>query len=329
MSEELKLPFSPASKLHWLDKIREDLKGKKSPEDFLVETEGIVTDPFVTDEETDQTILPLDRMMDTLAEGIFLEISDAENDRKRLLRFLEKGASAACLHLTKEIDPHVLLEGVHLDYIFTIILGNDQATVKNFIDYVELKYPEKGLNTFICSDHAAVYPARTLFFNIDLSHDVTGNLTRALTKAKPAIISDKPDRCIFQCMLGKNFLWSVAAIRALRILWENIVSDAGFEGDIPAIVACQPSVHDLSADPNQILIELSYITLAANLGNADIFYTDFPDSDKDDVYRQRAFLIQSVFREEGRLSLVKDPVAGSYYIEQLTKKIAEKVWENL
>lgn len=329
MSEELRLPFSPATKQEWLDKIREDLKGKKSPEEFLVETEGILIDPFVTGEESNHAILPLDRMMETLSEGVYFNISHAENDRKRLLRFLETGASSIFLHLTKDIDPAVLLDGVHLDYIFTFIHTDSRETARQFIKYVELTYPDKGLNIFICVNHVAVFPEKTLFFDINISQDITGSLTRVLQQVKPAILADKPDRCIFHCTIGKNFLWSVSALRALRILWENIVSDAGFEGDIPAIVACLPANNELSSDHNQALIELSYSTLAANLGNADIFYTDFPGPDPHDIYKLRAFLIQQVFREEGKLPLVKDPVAGSFYVEQVTRKIAEKVWENL
>ena len=329
MSEELTLPFSPATKQNWLDKIKEDLKGKKSPEEFLIETEGILIDPFVTEEESNPALLPLDRMMETLSEGVYFRISDAESDRTRLLRFLESGGSSIFLHLIKEIDPAALLDGVHLDYIFTIIHTDSQESARQFIKYVELTYPDKGLNTFICVNHVAVFPEKTLFFEINISQDITGSLTRALQLAKPTILSDKPARCIFHCTIGKNFLWSVSALRALRVLWENIVSEAGFEGDIPAIVACLPANNELSSDPNQALIELSYNTLAANLGNADIFYTDFPGSDPNDIYRHRAFLIQQVFREEGKLSLVKDPVAGSFYVEQVTRKIAEKVWENL
>ncbi|MBK6782868.1 MAG: hypothetical protein IPG79_03250 [Saprospiraceae bacterium] len=38
-------------------------------------------------------------------------------------------------------------------------------------------------------------------------------------------------------------------------------------------------------------------------------------------------MMQHVFIEEGKLDTIKDPLAGSYIIEQITHKIVEQVWQ--
>ena len=114
-------------------------------------------------------------------------------------------------------------------------------------------------------------------------------------------------------------------MRAIRILWENLVAKQGFEGDIPAILTVRPEESELSSDPNQCLIEMSYLTLSALIGNVDVFYGIH--SSQETNHLLNVLMMQHVFIEEGKLDTIKDPLAGSYMVEQITHKIVEQVWQ--
>lgn len=319
------LPFSAASQKDWLDKVVSDMKGKKSWEDFMVNIDGITINPFST---TSHNLPPLDRYFDHILPGAALKITDGKSGNKSVLALLNKGAESLCLEILDSVSPEELCENIHLDYLFSLFLITDKTTADNFSEFIEKTYVEKGVKAFIICQGEVVYPKQTLFLSIDISTHSIEPLKEALLYAEDQILHNKPLRCITRFSLGKNFLLTIATLRSFRILWENLLVKTGFEEDIPLIVSTVPKEQILSADPNQALIETSYCLLSAVLGNTDIsFSAVLPGNDE--LYNKRAFLIHQIFKEEGKLYSVKDPAAGSYFLEETTQKIAEKVWDKL
>jgi predicted CopG family antitoxin len=327
MQNELKIPFSPVTGKDWIQKVMDDIKGKKSMEDFIRKYEELELDLFVTASNSKQTLLPLDRLFSETLSGIYLNISDDNKDQQNIIRFLEKGANALFLQVKKVIKPEVLFANIHLDYIFVCMVVNDTSQSNLITEYIEKKYKNSSLDFFIICKDKVVFPDKTITTEIQMNKGMLDSMATALNQLYYEILAEKPFRGLIQLVLGKDMLLSISAVRAFRILWENLVSYAGFEGDIPPVIICRPDTSCMSDDANQSLIELSYMTLSGILGNTDICLSDFPQGHSHDEYLSKAFLVQQIFREEGRLFQVKDPVAGSFFIEQATQKIAENVWE--
>lgn len=319
------LPFPPTEHQAWLDKVSSDMKGNKSWQDFITETEGISLNPFDTTETGD---LPLDRLFDETMAGARLRIDQAKSGNQQILAFLEKGADALFAEIRADMSPEELCSGIHLDFIFSVFQVENKETASRFASYLESVYEDKSIQSFVVSGNEVIYPKETIYLPIDISQGVTNAMATALKQAEKVILSKKPLRCLADFSLGKDFLLTISALRAFRILWENLLVNIGFEEDIPLIVMSSPKFDLLSENPNQALIESSYCILSAILGNVDIsLSTHFPK--EGNAYDVRAFLIHQIYKEEGKLFSVKDPAAGSYYIEQATRKLATKSWESL
>ncbi|MBK8079408.1 MAG: hypothetical protein IPK25_03405 [Saprospiraceae bacterium] len=317
--------FPSSDKNIWLQKVTEDVKGKKNIEEFFQNIDGITIDPFYTEADLSDFHEPLDRLFEVVERGLRLNIDHETKNHEYIKRFLECGASALQLDIKSGIAPEDLLSGIFAEYIFMHLICKDKDQALLFSEYMENQYKDKSTLTFIQVENKIIYPLQTIICDIDVSKEVIGPLSIFLKEAEEKIQEAKPYRCILNVSIGKNFLLSISTLRAIRILWENLVAKQGFEGDIPAIVTVRPEESELSSDPNQCLIEMSYLTLSALIGNVDVFYGTY--SSQETNHLLNILMMQHVFIEEGKLDTIKDPLAGSYIIEQITHKIVEQVWK--
>lgn len=317
--------FPVSDKNEWLQKVTEDVKGKKHIEDFFLNIDGITIDPFYTEADISDFYEPLDRLFEVVERGIRLSIDDETKNHLYLKKFLETGASALLLDITCSMIPEDLLSGIYAEYIFLHLVIQDKDQALLFSHYFEHQYKDKSILTFIQCRNEMIYPPQTTICDVDVSTEVIKPLTKFLKEAEEKIRKDKPYRTLLNISIGKNFLMSIATLRAVRILWENLITKQGFEGDIPAIVTVTPDKHVLSSDPNQCLIEMSYVTLSALMGNVDVFYGTHTGTETNHLLN--ILMMQHVFIEEGKLDTIKDPLAGSYMVEQITHKIVHHVWE--
>ena len=323
--KSFELPFDPVHPQEWLDKVDQDMKGKKTWRDFLAQWEGLELNPFYSSAEVE---MPLDRLFTQILSGSKISMEVGDKDNSRILSFLEKGAEALYLKLNAIDNPENLLTGIHLDYIFSFIETKELEPASKIASYLESEYEDKSIQSFVLHDNNVIYPKQTLYLPVDVSQKTIETLVNVLRNAENAILTEKPLRCIVHFSIGKDFLMTIATLRAFRILWENLLVKIGFEEDIPLIIMASPEDTLLSQNPNQALIESSYLILSSILGNVDISFSS-PVPGQDTAYDLRAFMIHQIYKEEGKLFTVKDPVAGSYFIEQATRQIAEKAWNSL
>ena len=69
----------------------------------------------------------------------------------------------------------------------------------------------------------------------------------------------------------------------------------------------------------------TYAAMAAILGGCDALTIE-AEEEGNTMMNRIARNTSSILDEESFLSKVADPLAGSYYIESLTKQLAEKAW---
>lgn len=135
--------------------------------------------------------------------------------------------------------------------------------------------------------------------------------------------------------LSTSYFVEIAKLRALRILWLNVLKGFGIEGQpLPEIVGHMAKE---TQDDNQYtnMIRASTQAMSAVIGGVDRLYvlpanTSIAKSNANDeefVFTRRiARNVQHLLKMESHLDKVADPGAGSYYIEQLTEKLAQKAW---
>ncbi len=133
----------------------------------------------------------------------------------------------------------------------------------------------------------------------------------------------------FSIAISKSYFVEIAKLRALRILWANIMKAYGAAQ--PPFLAVHFAKESQDEDPNTNMIRASTQAMAAVIGGADKLYVLPANHARQEpstsFSRRIARNVQHLLKMESHLHRVMDPGAGSYYIEKLTEKLAEQAWE--
>lgn len=133
--------------------------------------------------------------------------------------------------------------------------------------------------------------------------------------------------------VGSNYFMEIAKVRATRQLWASIVSAFNPEqknfGEI--FIHSAPTFwNKTKLDPYVNMLRFTTESLSAAIGGSDSIST-FPFnmiSKEPGTFSERiARNTQIILKEESYIDKIVDPSAGSYYIENLTDKIASQAWE--
>ncbi len=146
-------------------------------------------------------------------------------------------------------------------------------------------------------------------------------------------IDEITPRMQFTISIGSSYFMEIAKIRALKMLWANIVKQYKPKSD----KTCQITIHALSStwnktiyDPYVNLLRSTTEVMAASAGGIDSMTVNPFDSvfkKPDDFSKRLARNQQIIIKEESYFDKVVDPAGGSYYIEQLTHSIASEAWK--
>jgi methylmalonyl-CoA mutase len=132
--------------------------------------------------------------------------------------------------------------------------------------------------------------------------------------------------------IGMNFFMEIAKLRAARTLWHRIM--AGFGAKNPKSLMlrthCQTSGVSLTEhDPYNNIVRTTIEAMAAVLGGTQSLHTNSFDEAMalpTDFSARIARNTQLILAEESGITNVADPLGGSYFIETLTKELADKAW---
>jgi methylmalonyl-CoA mutase len=133
--------------------------------------------------------------------------------------------------------------------------------------------------------------------------------------------------------VGMNHFMEIAKMRAARMLWAKIVKQ--FNPKNPKSMALrthsQTSGWSLTEqDPFNNITRTCIEALGAALGHTQSLHTNALDEAialPTDFSARIARNTQIYLQEETHITETVDPWAGSYYVESLTKEIAEKAWK--
>ena len=130
--------------------------------------------------------------------------------------------------------------------------------------------------------------------------------------------------------IGMNFFMEVAKLRAARLLWAETMAALGAKDPRSLMLRthCQTSGVSLTArDPYNNIIRTTLEALAAVLGGTQSLHTNSFDEAlalPTDFSARIARNTQLVLQHETGITRVVDPLGGSYYVESLTRDLAEK-----
>jgi methylmalonyl-CoA mutase len=140
-------------------------------------------------------------------------------------------------------------------------------------------------------------------------------------------------RLSFFFAIGMNFFMEAAKLRAARLLWSRIMAE--FEPQKPQSsmlrTHCQTSGVSLQEqDPYNNIIRTAYEAMSAALGGTQSLHTNSFDEAialPTEFSARIARNTQLILQNETGVTNVVDPLAGSYYVESMTKELADEAWK--
>lgn len=138
------------------------------------------------------------------------------------------------------------------------------------------------------------------------------------------------DNLNFNLAIGLEYFVEIGKFRAFNNLLAEVAAKYGI-ADFSNIITAKTSIWSKSVtDAETNLLRCTTEAMAAILGNVDGVLIDAYDKEfkkSSDFSSRIAGNITTILREESYFGKVSNPVDGSYYIEEVSSKIAEKALE--
>ena len=283
-----------------------------------------------------------------------IESGQVSEANQLALKALEAGADGVVFNIDLISNWEQLLSGISLSDCY---LGFEGASIRtmSLLDYAQSKQlPLKGFVKH--QDLPKLLADQTISSELLVGHDDIRTLVIEEADGKPGSLQEIArilshavqlinlllERQVplpqivknFQCNLSLSnaYIWEICRLRCLRILFHQMVCQYGQINYTPGsfiIHTSTSSLQDNEKDQNQMLLSNTVQALAAVLGGCNIL-TVTPHQGgyggDNDFARRISRNVSHILREESYLHKVADPVAGSYYMENLTRRMLEEVW---
>lgn len=345
----------------WRQQLEKDLKGKPWTDLQWHLGEDIVVDPFYHPDQYFPQRLPLlaGQAKAPWAIGESLEIAELKLGNQEILAALEGGVEALELNLSSPMGIEnwaVLLENVQLEYIaLNLVLSQVNQEPGVFLKGLQHYFIKQGFE--LKKLHGSIDFGQTKVSIATLQRDLPGfklgvvrglafhqghaasaqelaNLLQAgeayLAAASSTELETVAKSLLFKVAIGKSYFVEIAKLRALHILWFNVLKAYGVQNPGLTIAAhFAPDSQDENANTN--MIRAATQAMAAIIGGTQELYvlpSNVGAGESPTPFTRRiARNVQHLLRQETYLDKVQDPAAGSFYVEKLTEELAKKAWE--
>ena len=346
----------------WLQQLEKDLKGKPWTDLQWHLGDGIVVDPFYHPDQYFPQRLPLlaGQAKAPWAIGESLVVGELKLGNQEILAALEGGAEALELLLSSPMgieDWAVLLENVQMEYIaLNLVLsdvnqeprvfleglqryftqqGFELEKLRGSVDFGQTSVPVAALQKYLPGFKLGVVNGLALHQGHAASAQELAGLLRTgeayLAAASPTELETVAQSTLFKVAIGKSYFVEIAKLRALHILWFNVLKAYGVHKTSLSIAThFAPDSQDENANTN--MIRAATQAMAAIIGGAQELYvlpSNVGAGESPTPFTRRiARNVQHLLRQESYLDKVQDPAAGSFYVEKLTEELAGKAWED-
>jgi methylmalonyl-CoA mutase len=353
MSSIITQEFPPVSAAAWKQKIQFDLKGADYNETLLTKTnEGITIKPFYHADDFEKLNIPLSSADFKICQKIVvadevaanLKAVDATSKGANSLKFIAKKPFDAGLLfknlLGKNIEFHFHIEFLSEAFIDELAELLKNETVFYNIDIVgklartgnwhkSLNDDFKTLETIIRKNPDAFI----LGVNADIYQNAGANIVQqvayALAVANEYLTrfgAEIAQKMQFNFAVGNHYFFEISKIRAFKYVYNLMLSQ--YETEANAIVFAEPSLRNKTIyDYNVNMLRTTTESMSAILGGANTISNCAYDAvfhDSNDFGDRIARNQLLILKEESYFKHGQQIATNSYYIESVTKQIAEK-----
>ncbi len=354
MSEFLFDDFSSVSAKQWKQKIQFDLKGADYNQTLLTQTnEGITIKPFYHQDDYDRIDIPNIPQEFAICQSIF--ISDEKTANFLATDALKRGANSILFiadtpfniaTTLKNIDCELHFQLHFLSENFCAELVNHKKKKPFFLNIDIIGNLAKTGNWFYNLNRDfeilnTISKKNSTFLQINVAHyqnagaNSIQQVAYALAHGNEYLNAIEDNKISNQTLLnfnfaiGSNYFFEIAKLRAFRHLWQQLVNE--YNTTIDAHIFVKPTLRNKTLyDYNSNMLRTTTECMSAILGGADTI----SNVSYDEIYHKKNEFGERIARnqllilkEESYFKNAQNFAEGSYYIESLTKEIAEKALE--
>ncbi|WP_299213440.1 methylmalonyl-CoA mutase subunit beta [uncultured Dokdonia sp.] len=348
--------FDPVSSKAFKQKIQFDLKGASYNDTLISHTnEGIDIKPFYHSDETEEfPDVPGIPSHWSIGEDIFIIeasaaahtantciasgtetlyfIADAPFDVPQLFKLLDN----------TKIPIHFKLQFLDEAFYTQIIEEAGDHTVYLNVDLIHHLAEDGNWYHNLKEDHRILdsilkHKKNTLSVAIDLYQNAGATMVQqlayGLAHANEYLLHTETlgvalPSITFQVPVGSHYFFEIAKLRALRQLVAVLVNEYAFAKAIKTHIVARPTRRNKTIyDYNTNMLRTTTEAMSAIIGGADTII----NMPYDEIYHKRNDFGQRIARnqliilkEESYFDAVSNPADGTYYIETITKQLAEK-----
>lgn len=355
MSNFLFDEFKAVSSKEWKQKIQVDLKGVDYNETLLWQTdEGITVKPFYTKEDRTHQEILLPKNKFSICQTIFIDDESIANSLA--IDALERGATAISFSSNETFDyKKVLLD---IDVATTKIYFNFSFLNADFIQEFSKFYNTKNIffnvdiignlaktgnwfknrkNDYDQLEKIVNYVGNSVQIDTSIYQNAGANILQqlayGLAHANEYLnhFGGKiADKIHFKFAVGSNYFFEISKIRAFRLLWTSLVNEYDTNNSETHIFV-QPTLRNKTLyDYNVNMLRTTSECMSAILGSANTISNVSYDEifHKSNEFGERISRNQLlILQEESGFSSAQNFADGTYYIESITKQLAEKALE--
>ena len=210
--------------------------------------------------------------------------------------------------------------------------GASMKIVSDIFRYTSEKMPK--FNSISISGYHMQEAGATA--DLELAYTLADGLEYAKAGVDAGMPIDKfAPRLSFFWAIGMNFFMEVAKMRAARMIWAKLIKrfDPKDERSLNLRTHCQTSGWSLAAqDVFNNVTRTCIEAMAATQGGTQSLHTNSLDEAlalPTDFSARIARNTQLFLQQEAGTTNVIDPWGGSYFVERLTKDLAEKAWAHI
>ncbi|MFD0796132.1 methylmalonyl-CoA mutase subunit beta [Maribacter chungangensis] len=366
MNQKLFNEFEEVSEKAWKQKIQYDLKGADYNDTLVWESpEGIKVKPFYHKDSISDTVSEITLPEHGWSIGQEIYAGNAAMANKKALKVLQNGAERVRFVIPSEtVDSSVLLKNIDLKrtsvylemrflseaYMLSVLEvaeGHEDAIYFN-IDIIGNLARTGNWYTSLEKDHRCLdlmlktKAQHILSVDVSLYENAGANMVQQLGYAMAHTneylnhvdqdgSGHQIKSMVFKVAVGGNYFFEIAKLRALRVLWENLISVYSMK--IACHILAYPSKRNKTLyDYNVNMLRTTTECMSAVLGGANTIINMPYDAlyHKSNDFGERIAINQLlVLKEESYFDKVGNAPDGSYYIESLTDQLAEKGLELL
>jgi len=337
--EKTKEGFPAAGLSVWEQAASEELQGANPWKKLTRDVQGLSVKPFYTKEDAQPDPLRL-----APAKGTFhgprtwyncprVIVKNAAEANATALDHLTNGADGIFFELSGPVDFHQLLQKIEwpfcsLNFLAPRAGAADAAALEGYLK----TFSGDALGAWYAPAASTFPPVRNFrtsgYFLASSGSPADDIATSFLSIFQHQRERKTPAAGVALCVaLGTDFFFEIARLRAVRQVWHQLLATTKAGEHALYVHACSPAWSEEAYAPHGNMIRATTTAMAAILGGCDALTIDAESHQE--MPQRIARNVAILLREESRFAKVADPLAGSYFVDDLAGQLASKAWSIL